>query len=199
MGQDRDIEAQGPEGNELDIPSTIEDRVDALNAEVEEVSREKDQFREMFRRAQADFINYKRRTEEERGDLQNHANSRLVLKLLPVMDEFNLAIDHASQSDADASWLEGIKLIERKLNSVLESEVVTKIEAEGKEFDPLEHEAMAYQESGEHRDGQILSVVRDGYKMHGRVIRPALVILAKRPETSQEETTPTIEKEPRNA
>ena len=192
MGQNRDSESQGPEGNGPGTPSSIEDRVDALNAEVAEVSREKNQFREMFQRAQADFINYKRRTEEDRDELQKHASSRLILKLLPVMDEFNLAIDHASQSDASASWLEGIKLIERKLNSLLESEVVTRIEVEGKEFDPLEHEAMAYQESGEHREGQILSVVRDGYKMHGRVIRPALVILAKRPETSQEETTPTI-------
>jgi molecular chaperone GrpE len=195
MGQNRDSESQGLEGNGPGTPSSIEDRVDALNAEVEEVSREKNQFREMFQRAQADFINYKRRTEEDRDELQKHASSRLILKLLPVMDEFNLAIDHASQSDASASWLEGIKLIERKLNSLLESEVVTRIEVEDKEFDPLEHEAMAYQESGEHREGQILSVVRDGYKMHGRVIRPALVILAKRPETSQEETTPTIQKE----
>ena len=199
MGQEHNSEAQVPEGDVPNTPSNIEDRVDALNAEVEEVSREKDQFREMFQRAQADFINYKRRTEEDRDELQKHANSRLILKLLPVMDEFNLAIDHASQSDAGASWLEGIKLIERKLNSLLESEVVTKIEAEGREFDPLEHEAMAYQESSEHREGEILSVVRDGYKMHGRVIRPALVMLAKRPETNQERNTPTIEKETKNA
>ena len=198
MAQNRDSETQRPEDNGPGTPSGIEDRVDALNAEVEEVSREKDQFREMFQRAQADFINYKRRTEEERDELHKHASSRLILKLLPVMDEFNLAIDHASQSDAGASWLEGIKLIERKLNSVLESEVVTRIEVEGEEFDPLEHDAMAYQESAGHREGQILSVVREGYKMHGRVIRPALVILAKRPETSQDGTTP-IEKETKNA
>ena len=199
MGQNHDSEAQGPEGNAPGTPSSIEDRVDALNAQIEEVSREKNQFREMFQRAQADFINYKRRTEEDREDLQRYANSRLILKLLPAIDEFNLAIDHASQSDAGASWLEGIKLIERKLSSVLESEVVTRIEVEGKDFNPLEHEAMAYQESDEHRDGQILSVVRDGYKMHARVIRPALVILAKRPETRQQETTPTIQKETENA
>ena len=165
----------------------------------------------MLQRAQADLINYKRRTEEEREEQQKHANSRLINKLLPVVDDFNLAIDHASRPrpddaeapDAGASWLEGIRLIQRKLHSLLESESVTRIEVEGREFDPFEHEAMAYQESAEHREGQVMMVVRDGYKLHGRVIRPALVILARKPETPQRENQgeniPSIGKEAEDA
>ena len=164
----------------------VEDPFDVLKAEVEESNREKNQFREMLQRVQADFINYKRRTEEEREEQQKYTNSRLILKLLPVLDEFNLAIDHTSRSEAEAPWLEGIKLIHRKLYSLLESENVTRIEVEGEEFDPFEHEAMAYQESADHQEGQILTVVRDGYKLHGRVIRPAMVILAKNPGTTEE-------------
>jgi molecular chaperone GrpE len=148
------------------------------------------QLLEALQRVQADFINYKRRTEEDREEQQRYSNSRLIIKLLPVLDEFVLAIDHASKSGSAPSWLEGISLIQRKLNSLLESENVVKIQAEGKAFDPFEHEAMAYQESTEYPEGHVMSVVRNGYKMHGRVLRPALVILARQPEgpTSPRET-----------
>ena len=77
-----------------------------------------------------------------------------------------------------------MQLIHRKLQALVESEAVTRIEPEGRDFDPTEHEAMGYQESMDHDEGQVFSVVRNGYKLHGRVIRPALVILAKRPEES---------------
>jgi len=178
---------------ETGAPLSIEEQVDGLNAEIDELERNKNQIKEALQRAQADLINYKRRSEEERGDQQMYSNSRLILKLLPVLDEFTMAIAHArtDQPESDeepapeASWLEGIGLIYRKLASLLESENVVRIEMEGKEFDPLEHEAMAYQESAAHQDGQILTVVRDGFKLHGRIIRPALVILAKNPEDDQ--------------
>ena len=176
-----------------------EDTVNLLKAEFEESNRERDQFRQMLQRAQADLVNYRRRTEEEREEQQKYTNSRLIQKLLPVIDDFNMAIDHASQSDAQPSWLEGIVLIQRKLNSLLESESVTKIKVDGKEFDPFEHEAMAYQESADHREGEILSVVRDGYKLHGRVLRAALVMLAKPPETAEKDNHPSLEKEPEDA
>jgi molecular chaperone GrpE len=166
-------------------PLSLEDQLDAFKAESEELNREKGQFREMLQRAQADFINYKRRAEEDREEQQKHSNSRLMLKLLPVMDEFNLALDHAFKSEMAGPWLEGVKLIQRKLSAVLESESVTRIEAEGKQFDPFEHEAMAYQDSAEHDEGEVIAVVRDGYKLHDRVIRPALVTLAKKPENAE--------------
>ena len=164
-------------------------------AEIEESYRERDQFRQMLQRVQADFTNYRRRSEEEKEQHQKYANSRLVLRLLPVLDDLDLAIDHASKSGADPSWLDGIKLIQRKLASLVESESVTKIEVEGRPFDPLEHEAMSFQESETHQDGQILTVVRDGYKLHDRVIRPALVILARNLGATDTETRPIVEEE----
>ena len=153
---------------------------------------DQEQMKAMLQRAQAELINYRRRAEEEKEEMLKYASSRVVLKILPVLDEFALAIAHAESTasqqpgsdgnDSQASWLEGVRLIHRKLNTLLESELVGKIEAEGKPFDPLEHEAMGYQESAELPEGHIMSVVREGYKMHGRVIRPALVVLAKAPE-----------------
>ena len=178
---------------------SLEGQLEELKAEAEELSREKTQFREMLQRVQADFINYKRRAEDERDEQQKHANSRLILKLLPMLDEFDLAIDHASRSEAEAAWLEGVKLVQRKFYSLLESEYVTKIEVEGKQFDPSEHDAMTYQDSSEHQDGQILSVVRDGYKLRDRIIRPALVILAKNPEKHEGDVSPSTGKETEHA
>ncbi len=173
---------------ERDMPRNLMDEMEAARAEIEESTREKEQIREMLQRVQADFVNFRRRAEEEREDQQRYANTRLILKLLPVVDDFNLAIDHASESESDAPWVEGVRLIQRKLNALLESENVNRTEAEGMEFDPLEHEALGYEDTTDHNEGQIVKVVRDGYKMQGRVIRPALVILAKRPQTTEEET-----------
>ena len=181
-------------------PVTLEEQLEGLKAEVEELDREKSQFREMVQRSQADFINYKRRAEEERDEQQKYSSARLILKLLPVLDDLNLALDHTSKAEAETSWLEGIKLIHRKLYSFLESENVTKIEVEGRDFDPSEHEAIAYQQSCDHQEGKILTVARDGYKLHGRVIRPALVILARKLGTAEEEESgPSTGKETENA
>ena len=180
-------------------PQRPENPLDALQLEVDESNKEKDQFKDMLQRAQADFINYKHRAEEERGEQQKYSNTRLILKLLPVMDEFDVGIDHASNSGPEASWLEGMKLIRRKLSLLLESENVTRIEVDGKDFNPIEQEAIAYQESADHQEGEILAVVRDGYKMHDRVIRPAMIIVAKKPETSEEEIVPSEGKETEDA
>ena len=168
------------------------------NSSPVEQELDQEQMKAMLQRAHAELINYKRRAEEEKEEMLKYASSRVVLKILPVLDEFALAIAHAESTagqqaagdgnDPQASWLEGVRLIHRKLNTVLESELVDRIEAEGKPFDPLEHEAMGYQESGEHPEGHIMSVVRDGYRMHGRVIRPALVVLAKAPEGRSQQT-----------
>ena len=196
MEKEREEETRGAPDDTTIAEGTLGDGAQSeAQAEIEESYRERDQFRQMLQRVQADFTNYRRRSEEEREQQQKYANSRLVLRLLPVLDEFDLAIDHASRSEADPSWLEGVKLIQRKLASLVESESVTKIEVEGKPFDPLEHEAMSYQESDTHQDGQILTVVRDGYKLHDRVIRPALVILARNPGFTDTETRPIVEEE----
>lgn len=206
MEEERKDEMSGPaekatsqESEYTATPVDGESQPDTLATDVEEHDKELNHMRENLQRVQADFVNYKHRAEDERENQQKFANTRLILKLLPVLDDFNLAIDHASNTEAEAPWLEGIKLISRKLVSLVESENATKIEFDGREFDPIEHEAMAYQESADHREGEILSVVRDGYKLHSRVIRPALVILAKEPEAAEEESSPSMGKETEDA
>lgn len=196
----KDVQPSGQSADESTAGASAPDSpIQALEAELDECSKERNQYKDALLRAQADLTNYKRRADEERGEQLKYANSRLILKILPVLDDFSLAINHAGKSDAGASWLEGVELIQRKLQNLVDSEAVTRIETEGRDFDPTEHEAMAYQESMDHDEGQVISVVREGYKLHSRVIRPALVILAKKPETNPDGPGPSDEKETEDA
>ena len=196
-----ELEKTAPEESEEFMesgePGSLPEGQSQVLAAVEADSdQDKAEVRATLQRVQADFMNYKRRSDEERQEQQKYSNSRLILKLLPLVDEFSLAIDHAAKTEATESWLEGIRLLHRKLYSLLESENVTRIEVQDSQFDPYQHEAMAYQESTEYKEGEIVSVVRDGYKLHDRLLRPALVILARSPEEAT--TSPSTEEEKGN-
>lgn len=158
-----------------------------LHAQLEEAQREVAQFRNMLQRVQADSVNYKRRVEEEREELPKRANASLVTRLLPVLDDFERALQHIPKDDAFSPWLAGVELAYRNLRGVLDSFGVAQIEALGKTFDPLEHESVYYEVSDNHEEGKVVSVIRAGYKLHGRVLRPAQVTVSKRKEGKQEE------------
>ena len=158
--------------NQESHSSVAEDKKETLDTEIQNMKNS-------LQRAQADLVNYRNRSEGERKNLLRYANSRLLIKLLPVLDEFKLAMDQAPDSESGEPWLEGFKLIQRKLHSLMESEGVTQIEAEDQVFDPSKHEALAQQESSEHNDDHIIQVVRDGYILDDRILRPAQVIVAK--------------------
>ena len=173
-----------PAGEERSMPAEqdLESKIEALSAELDETKREKGQFQDMAQRLQADFLNFKRRTADEREELQKYAGGYIITRLLPVLDEFELAINHANKNEAEAQWLQGVKLIHRKLFALLESHGVKRIEALGKEFDPFEHEALGEQESPDAKPGDVLAVAREGYRLYERILRPAQVIVAKGPE-----------------
>lgn len=99
--------------------------------------------------------------------------------MLPVIDELELAVSHADDGQATDSWVEGVRLIQRKVSTLLESEGVTKIEAVGVQFNPVEHEAIGTEESSEFSPGEIIQVVRNGYKLHDRIIQAAQVVVAR--------------------
>jgi molecular chaperone GrpE len=165
--------------------SALEQEVGSLRSQLEEAEREKRQFKELAQRVQADFINYRKRTEQERDELEKNANARLIMRLLPIIDDLALALGHIKESE-EAPWVEGVKLIYRKLLALLESEGVQPIQAQGKSFDPWEHESLLYQDTQEVDPGTVIAVVRGGFKLHGRVIRPAQVVVARQPEPAPE-------------
>lgn len=150
-----------------------------LRARLEEATKRADEYVALAQRVQADFRNYKRRVEQERERQAKYAHSKLILKLLPVLDDLDRAMDSVKAELAGLNWVQGIGLIRRKLYSVLESEGLTRIEALGQDFDPRFHEAVVHEEAGEDDGGKVLSVLQPGYMLRDRVIRPAMVKVGK--------------------
>ena len=127
-----------------------------------------------WQRAQADFINYKRRVEQEREEISKFANAMLIFSLLPILDDLERAFASVPPRLAKLSWLDGVRLIERKLRASLESQGLSEIKVLGEPFDPHLHEAVR-QDKG--TEGIVIEEVRKGYKLHDRVIRPAMVVV----------------------
>ncbi len=167
----------------ITTPSRIElaERIEQLERELADVRRSDEEHRNNWHRSAADFANYKRRTDEERTMLTQFSNAVLIGKLLGVLDDFDRALENVPE-EAHDPWVEGVRLTERKLRSVLESEGVKQIEAVGQPFDPNLHEAVAHEETAEHRDNEVIGEVQRGYRLHDRVIRPSLVRVANNPK-----------------
>ena len=133
-----------------------------------------------WQRTAADFSNYKRRTDEERTAVGLMANAILIGRILGVLDDFDRALESVPE-DIHEGWLDGIRLVERKLQALLEAEGVKPIEAIGQPFDPNLHEAVVHEETTEHPDNTVIGEVQRGYLLHDRVLRPSLVRVANNP------------------
>jgi molecular chaperone GrpE len=131
-----------------------------------------------WQRTQADFVNYKKQASEDRLKLIESANTDLIYSLLPVLDNFKLAANHAPKDLENNDWAMGIKQIERQLELILESEGLTKISALGEHFNPELHEAVEEVDSDK-EEGTIAAEILPGYKFNGQVLRPAKVKVAK--------------------
>jgi len=147
-------------------------------AELEAAQREKEEIFAQYQRLAADFENYKRRTLKELIDRTQYANEQLLLKLLPLLDNFRRALDQAP-ADVDPSWFEGIKLIARQFEQTLGEQGVVSIDAVGEKFDPTRHEAIAREETDEHEEGIVIEEMQRGYRLHEKVLRPTLVKVAQ--------------------
>jgi molecular chaperone GrpE len=132
-----------------------------------------------LRRLQADFDNYRKRTLREQTARAASASQALVAKLLPVLDNFELAVSAAEQSRDFDRMLKGVEMVFGELREVLQGEGLVKIEAEGKPFDPERHEAVVAVEQEDTEPGTVLDIVRTGYELRGKVLRPAMVKVAK--------------------
>ena len=158
------------------------DEVEDLQARLAEAEREKEHFWSMARRAQSDLENYKKRAAQELADTRERANSQLLLKLVGVADDFNRAVNFLPEDAVDVSWYEGLQLVQRSLESILQSEGLSRIEATiGQPFDVSQHEAMYSEPTDEVSEGAVVRVIRDGYKLHSRVLRPTQVSVAQAP------------------
>jgi molecular chaperone GrpE len=167
----------------IKTPSRLElaERIEQLERELAEVRAKSEEHLYNWQRSAADFANFKRRTDEERATVGQFSTAILIGKLLAVLDDFDRALENVPP-DAHEGWIEGVKLVERKLRGVLESEGVTPIEALGQAFDPNLHEAVVHEPTADHPDNQVIGELQRGYRLHDRVIRPSLVRVANNPK-----------------
>jgi molecular chaperone GrpE len=175
-----------PEAAEEAGPATVAEAAaaasaaeDAVGADLAKARTEAESYLDDLRRLQADFDNYRKRTLREQTARTASASQALVARLLPVLDNFELAVSAAEQSRDFDRMLKGVEMVLGALRDVLEGEGLVKIEAEGKPFDPERHEAVIAVEQEDTEPGTILDIVRAGYELRGKVLRPAMVKVAK--------------------
>lgn len=166
---------QEPEEQTTEVEAKIdEDDIKTLKGTLAEEKEKAENYLASWQRAQADFINYKRRSEQEREETGKFANATLILNLLPALDDLERALATIPNQLTEHDWVGGIRLIERKLRTSLETQGLTSIQAVGEPFDPHLHEAVR-QDKG--KEGMVIEEVQKGYQFHDRVIRPSKVVV----------------------
>jgi molecular chaperone GrpE len=158
----------------------VED-VPGLKQALDEARQKAEEYLAGWQRTQADFINYKRRTEQERQDFSRSAGASVILSLLPVLDDLERALSSVSAED---SWVEGIRLVARKFKAAMEAQGVTPIKALGEPFDPSFHEAVR-QDKGQ--EGVVVEELEKGYMIYDKLLRPAKVVVGNGSEEEKKE------------
>jgi molecular chaperone GrpE len=166
-------------------PETVDDeRVRALEADLAKAREEAKQAQDRWLRERADLENVKRRSAREKADLAKFASEGVLRDLLPVVDNLERAVAHAE--DQNDPLLSGVKLVLKSLQDVLERHGVTRVKARGSLFDPTPHQAMAQVESAVHEPNAVVDEHQAGYRLHDRLLRPAMVTVAKAPSPDQD-------------
>ena len=166
-----------------------EHTLEELQAELERLRGESLHHLDQWKRAVANLENYRKRVEREREELVKLAHAPLMTHLLPVLDDFERAFVTLPEPLRPLTWVDGIGLIERKLQMVLVQHGLQEIEAQGKNLDPTRHQSIMEEESDAYPDGQVIEVLQKGYVLHDRVLRPAMVKIARNRAPEGETTT----------
>ena len=178
MAAERDPEGAAPRPADAEPEGNAEAAAAELEADLARLAAERDEMRALAQQVQADFENFRKRMLREQTDAIARANEQLVEALLPVLDSFELAL--GSLEDAPAPVRKGVELVYAELLGTLEKEGLERIDAEGRPFDPTEHEAVMHDEGGGAHP-QVIDVMRAGYRFKGRVLRPVMVRVGHAP------------------
>lgn len=171
-----EIFEEAPTGAQAELAD--DDVINSLVAELADAKRAADVARDQLLRAQADLQNFRKRKERESEERVANANARLLLELLPVLDDFERAFASVPTGETEAAWVKGFELILRKLQTVIDREGVTPIPAAGA-FDPNLHEAISIESSATVPSGEIIAEIRRGYRLNDRILRPSQVRVAQ--------------------
>lgn len=170
MAADDAAAGAGSTAPEAEIPADTA----SLQAELASLREQSETNYKNWQRSAADFINFKRRVEQDRAESARLANAAVVINLIPVFDDLDRAVGTVDAQLAGLNWVQGVVAIHRKFSQMLEAMGVREIEASGQSFDPARHEAIG-QQAGE--EGKVIHVVQKGYLLGDKVLRPAMVIV----------------------
>jgi molecular chaperone GrpE len=182
MAEEKTSEAESP-----GTPEELAARIQELEKALEEREAEAKANYDRFVRARADLENFKKRAVREREETVRYGIEGFVKSLLPVIDNLERAVEHAASGGNGQPLLEGVRLVLKSLLGILDQHGVRAISAQGQPFDPAVHEAMERVDTVEHEPNTVVREHQRGYRLHDRLIRPALVGVSKRPPDSQEE------------
>ena len=185
-----------PQEPEATSPEEKKEPVSEPNPDLEkilaETKQKADDYLDSWKRAQADFQNYKRRAEQDRLEMGVYANSQLILTLLPVLDDFERAVDSLTPKLAKLDWVHGIRLVESKLRKTLEAQGVSPIKAVGEDFDPNLHEAVMHVKG---EDGKVVQELQKGYRLHDKILRPSKVAVGNGESVIEEPVEESVKEE----
>ncbi|HEX7263738.1 MAG TPA: nucleotide exchange factor GrpE [Candidatus Dormibacteraeota bacterium] len=163
-------------------------QVAALEGKIAELESAAAEAKDRYLRLGADFENFKKRARQDQVETIQHASAELINRLLPGLDDLHKALEHTPKG-VDPSWLKGVELSVRKLEEALGAHGLEAINSVGTRFDPKVHEAVGHEESREHPEDTVVEELRRGYRIRDRVVRPALVKLARPPALPADDDT----------
>lgn len=166
---------------------------DELRESLAAAERERDEVKERMIRTAADLENFRKRTLREKEEHRKYGIDKVVLELLPVLDNLDRALGHADKSADSGSIVDGIRMVQKQFVSALQKHGVQGFDSVGDAFDPQRHEAIQQVETADHETGTVLEQYQRGYMLHERLIRPAMVVVAKKLEAPAEEPAPAAE------
>jgi molecular chaperone GrpE len=188
-------EAQAERPAEKQEEEEAVEELTALRQELEEARANEAEYLDGWQRARAELSNARKRFQRDREQAYSNARADVLVQLLPVTDDFERAFETLPDNLASLTWIEGVMLIQRKLQLLLQQASVVPIEATGQEFDPFMHEAVTHEPSATVPAGQIIAELQRGYKMGDRVLRPSVVRVSSGPLPDHEPAEPEAEPE----
>ena len=191
MSEKEDKEPQNESAEEqvadFDAQNAPLDFTEGANDEMAEALREKEQFKRLAQRAQADLVNYRRRIEGEQESSRLRNQQRIVLRFADVIDQLDVALSSDTLDNADAGWLEGISAIQKNFVNALMAEGFERFTSVGETFDPRKHEALLSIATSEYEPDTVVTELRPGYMRNDEVVRPAQVQISTAPEEDGDE------------
>ena len=181
MTEKKSAKAEPQNVEETDPVEAVVNGVVTLEEQLQKVTQERNDFKDQLLRTMADFQNFRKRVRDEQRQIEERANERLIVDLLPVLDNFERAIAGMEAGSTLDAVMDGVRAIDRQFRAILDQQKVQRVKSVGQPFDPEHHDALALVESTEHEEGTILEEVESGYKIGDRVIRPARVRVSRKP------------------